>query len=124
MRLFNQNIAALINPHCKGEEIHYVGLGRWDFQLSFGWIRIQSEEKVRFFLENKEYMWEEGPNDIPVWTLIGQIPKIFTLDSPEVLTMHLENGNSVSFYTEESPYESCIVEFLQKDNDNRVMEVF
>ncbi len=123
MHLFNQHIAALINPYCKGEEIHYVGLGRWDFQFSFGDIRIQNEHKVQFFVENKEYVWEEGPNNIPVWALIGQIPERFTLDSSEILTMHLKGGNRVSFYTEESPYECCIIEFPRKDN-NLVLEVF
>lgn len=112
-----------MNPYCKGEEIHYVGLGRWDFQLAFGDLRIRNEHKVSFVLDGSNYTWEEGPNSIPVWTLIGCIPESFSLDSPEVLTMHLRGGNSVFFYTEESPYECCIVEFPRKNNCD-VMEVF
>jgi len=119
MHLFKQEITALINPYCKGEEIHYVGLGRWDFQLSFDSLRIQNQRKVRFILKDKKYVWEEGPNEIPVWMLVGQIPENFILDSSDVLTMHLRGGDTVSFYTEESPYECCIVEF-----SNNVLEVF
>lgn len=125
MRLFEQKFVDLLNSHCGSDEgIYYVGLGKFDFQFTFGNLRnLKSEYKVEFLLNGKEYLWEEGPNDAPVWRLIDQIPERFSLVSSDCIKMHLKSGDSVSFYTSEEPYENFIVEF-SRDEKSIVMEVF
>jgi hypothetical protein len=124
MRKFDNDILPHLNQECKGEAIHFVGLGAYDFQLSFGGlVRIQTMEKAAFSLNNRQFTWEEGPNEIPVWLLIGQTPESFELPTLLTLRMNLRSGDYVDFFTDESPYEAVIIEFTPQ-GDSRVMEIY
>ena len=125
MRQFDSQIVQYLNGKLDGEPIHYIGLGLFDFQVSFGSIRsIQGEEEVRFFINNTQYTWKEGPCDIPVWLLAGQIPVKFELQSPLVLRINLASGDYIDFVTSESPYESVVIRPTPTTPDECVLEVF
>lgn len=116
MRLFDQDFVDLLNTKCTGEEIHFIGLGQFDFQLSFGPLRgMRNTLKIEFSIEKQIYIWKEGPCDIPVWRLIGQVPTAFSLITPDQLRMNLQDGNYVTFFTNEDPYENHIAEFTPVD---------
>jgi hypothetical protein len=80
MRKYDKEIVAKLNEECCGKPIQFVGVGAHDFQLSFGG-HIQNTRKVVFSLHGDIRTWEEGPTDIPVWLLIGQVPTRFELPS-------------------------------------------
>jgi len=124
VRAFNEQIVKLLNDECNGEPIHFVGLGGFDFQVAFGAVRrIQTETRAEFFLRGRAYEWNEGPTELPVWLVIGQVPQRFELPTSLILRMCLASGDFVDFFTDEEPYEAAIVEFEPR-GDGIVMEVF
>lgn len=124
MRAFNEEIVRLLDGQCNGEPIHFVGLGSFDFQVAFSGVRrIQTTTKAGFFLQGKSYEWDNGPTDLPVWLIIGQVPQRFELPTTLTLRMCLASGDYVDFFTDESRYEAAVVEFGARD-DGVVMEVF
>lgn len=124
VRPFTEAILEPLNAQCGDDPVHHIGLGRHDFSLSFGSIRyISGTSKVTFIFGGQEAIWEEGPIMAPVWTLVGQIPTEFSLPDLFTLKMSFESGDSVSFHSNESPYEAVNIDFGQ-DGDRTVMEVF
>ena len=124
MRTFDDTILVPLNAICRKDPIHFVGLGAYDFQLSFGDInRIMTKEKAVFSLRGTVYSWEEGPADIPVWLLIGQTPERFELGSPLALRLCLDSGDYVEFHTTEEPFEAVIIDFGGQDGA-LVMEIY
>lgn len=124
MRLFNKEIVERLNQECNGDPIHFVGLGAWDFQISFANAeRISNTESVRFHLSGAKYIWEKGPSRAPVWLLINQVPTSFELASKSVLRMNLDSGDHVDFNTAEHAYESMVIDFGKRDGAI-VTEVF
>ncbi|MEO1019657.1 MAG: hypothetical protein AAFY56_18490 [Pseudomonadota bacterium] len=122
--MFDDDILDRLNKVCKNEPIHFIGLGAYDFQLSFEGIdRIQTMEKAVFSFGGDHYTWEEGPANIPVWLLIGQIPTKFELPTPLVLRMNLVSGDYVEFYTAEHKYEATVIDFGLQD-DMRIIEIY
>ena len=63
MRSFNDSIIATLNDECCSEDIHYVGLGKYDFQLSFGYLRLQAFKRAGFCLNGQYGFWENGPSE-------------------------------------------------------------
>jgi hypothetical protein len=124
MRCFDPQILPHLNAECNGDPIYHIGLGDYNFQLSFAGVeRIQTNEKAVFSIRGKLYSWEDGPTDIPVWMLVGQMPTGFALESPYALRMNLASGDYVEFYTDDCPYEVVVIDFGIRDNA-RVMEVY
>jgi hypothetical protein len=124
MRCFDPQILIHLNAECSGDPIHHIGLGDYSFQLAFAGVeRIQAMEKAVFSIHGKIYTWEDGPSDIPVWVLVGQIPTGFALASSHALRMNLASGDYVEFYTDESPYEVVMIDFGIR-GDARVMEIY
>lgn len=124
MRAFDNNILEHLNGSCQGEAISFVGLGAYDFQLTYPSIsRLQATFKVVFSLQGKTYTWQEGASAAPVWLLIGQIPTQFTIPSPYILRMNLQSGDWVEFHSEESPYECMAVE-IGPAGDTFIAEYF
>lgn len=80
-------------------------------------------EKAVFSLRGNTYTWEEGPTDIPVWLLVGQIPTSFEITSPFALRMNLASEDWVEFYCDDSPYEALIID-LGAEDGSIVLEIF
>lgn len=112
MRPLEPEILEHLRPTCRGDPIHFIGLGAYDFQVAYSTVRrIQAMEKAVFSLRGVKYVWEEGPSEIPVWLLIGQTPSDFEIVSPFALRMHLMSGDWIEFYCNDSPYEALIIDF-------------
>ncbi len=123
MREFDSSVLEYLNKLCNGDCIEDIGLGIYNFSISFNRIRsINTMLKASFFIEGHNYSWEEGPSSIPVWLIIGQIPKHFELPSPFALRMCLLSGDYVEFYTDVSPYESTTIEII--GDDGIMLDVF
>lgn len=113
LRKFDSSVPKYLDKLCNGDPIESIGLGIYNFSISFGRIRsINAMLKVAFFLEGRTYEWEEGPTAIPVWMIIGQVPERFELPTPFVLRMWLASGDYVDFYTDENPYEATTIEIM------------
>lgn len=124
MRAFSEEIVKLLDAQCNGDAIHFVGLGSFDFQVAFsGLRRIQTTTKAGFLLRGSAYEWHNGPTDLPVWLIIGQVPLRFERPTTLTLRMCLASGDHVDFFTDESGYEAALIEFEHRD-DGVVMEVF
>ena len=122
MRKYDREIVDELNKECRGRTIHFVGLGAHDFQLSFG-VKIQNTRKVVFSLRGNKHSWEEGPTDIPVWLLIGQVPERFELPTAFALRVCLESGDYVEFCTDQGNYESTTIDFGTRDGA-QAMEIY
>jgi hypothetical protein len=123
MRAFVPEIIEHLAPECGGDPIHFVGLGMFDFQISFNNVRLQSTEKMRFQIERAGYEWAEGPSDAPVWRLIGQVAKAFELRDRMTLRLNLQSGDFIEFVVSESPFESFLADFGMH-NGKRVLEIY
>jgi len=124
MKKFDAEIVEVLNKECDGDHVHSVGMGVYDFQLSFGIIQcIQTKLKAVFYINHREYTWIGGPSNIPCGLLIGQIPSHFELPDLLVLRMCFRSGDFVEFYTEECDHETVIIDFGIRDG-NITMDIF
>lgn len=123
MRPLNPEIIGHLNPTCDGEPIHHIGLGAFDFQLSYSKFRIQTMERAVFSIDGRTYDWQDGPSSIPVWLLINQTPESFELATQFALRMKLKSDDWVEFYCDHSPYETLIIDFGMRDRA-QVLEIF
>ena len=123
MRAFDENIIEALNEHCGSDDVDFVGLGKYDFQLSFGYLRLQGFHKVGFSIGGKYDVWEEGPSEIPVWKLAGQIPVRFKQLDLLTLKLEFETGDYIEFHSDEGPYEAVLIEIAGK-GDADFLEVY
>ena len=124
MRKFDPEILKYLNKECNGEPVHFVGLGIYDFQISFGYVnRLQTMEKAIFSINGEHYIWEEGPCDIPVWRLVGQVPSHFELPTLLALRLCFISNDFVEFHTAEHQWESTIIDLGFRD-DIQQLDVF
>jgi hypothetical protein len=123
MRTFDDNIIDVLNHECSSDDVHYVGLGKYDFQLSFGYLRLQTYHKAGFYLSGQLGIWEQGPSEIPVWKLVEQTPSSFELINPLTLRLNLASGDYVEFHSDEAPYEAVLIE-KTSNSDADFMEVY
>ncbi len=124
MRAFDSNIVGLLNDGCKSDEVHFIGLGLHDFQLSFGRIqRLQSTHRAAFCIAGELETWEGGPSEAPVWKLAGQRPSHFELVDPLILRLNFASGDYIEFHSEEGPYESVLIEFSSQ-GEAIVLEIY
>ena len=124
MRAFDSNVVDLLNDECKLDEVHFIGLGLHDFQLSFGQIRrLQSTHKAGFRIGGEFETWEGGPSEAPVWKLAGQQPSHFELVDPLILRLNFASGDYIEFHSEEGPYESVLIEFSPQ-GEATVLEIY
>jgi len=123
MRAFDPIILEYLKPECGRDPIHFIGLGFFDFQIAVNNVRLQSTEKMKFQIDQFEYVWVEGPSETPVWRLVGQTAKSFELRDNFTLRMSLESGDFLEFVVSEEPYESLIIDFGTQDG-KRVVEVY
>lgn len=124
MKRFDPERLNHLNRECNGEPVYFVGMGAYDFQLSFANIdRIQTKVKAVFSIRGNQYFWAEGPADTPIGLLVNQIPVKFELPTPFALRMNFASGDFVEFYTDEDPYEAVIIDFGTRE-DARMMEIY
>lgn len=125
MRSLESKIVEYLSPTCDGEPIHAILLGMFDFQISYSIIeRIQAMNKVAFSLREKNYVWNGGLCEAPVWLLVGQVPKSFEIITKFTLRMNLASGDYVDFFCDDSPFEDLIIDFGINEDGARVMEIF
>jgi hypothetical protein len=124
MKTFDANILETLNKECNGDCVHYIGLGAYDFQMSFGNLdRIRTMEKAVFSMSGRRYSWMKSPSNIPFGLLIEQVPNHFELPNLLVLRMCFKSGDFVEFHTAESAYESVVIDLGVRDGVH-VIEVF
>jgi len=123
MQLFDPSIIEHINPHLNRNDIHFIGLGKFDFQCAFD-ISFQNTFKIALGISEAEYIWKEGKKcEAPVWLLVGQIPTRCVLENSDCLKLDMQSGDYIKLYTEESRYECCTFEFPRSD-EKRVVEIY
>lgn len=124
MKTFDANILETLNKECNGVGVHYIGLGTYDFQISFGNLdRIRTMEKAVFSIRGRHYSWTKSPSKIPFGLLLEQVPTHFELSNLQVIRMCFKSGDFVESHTAESAHESVVID-LGVRGDIHVIEVF
>ncbi|MBO9694623.1 MAG: hypothetical protein J7499_00330 [Sphingopyxis sp.] len=124
MRSFTEDVALRLDRLCGREPIHWIGLGRHDFQFAFeGVKRVACFFKASFFINGKNYDWIEEPPNAPVWLLVGQTPKSAILLDELRLRISFSSGDHIDIFSDHAPYEAAIIEF-ESDHDKVELEVF
>jgi hypothetical protein len=125
MRPFDAHILEILNRGCDDSPIETISLGIHDFAVCpSGGPSIMTRFKAVFYLKGRSHVWEEGPTDIPVWLLAGQVPVRFDLPTPFALRMHLASGDHVEFHTTERNIEATIFDFGTREDGAHVMEIY
>lgn len=125
MILFNDEIVGLLNKYFSesNEYVESVLLASYGFNIQFVNFSIQCNERVFASIGGKRYEWEDAPNSGPWGALGRQLAKYATLESPALLRIVFEGGDSVDVETAESQYESVVFTFPPQGN-SLVMEIF
>ena len=124
MHLFEPSVAEQINTFLNRDDIHFIGLGKFDFQCAFDHISFQNTYKIALSISGAEYEWEEKKKcRAPIWLLAGQIPTRCVLENASCLKLDMKSGDYIKLYTEEGPYECCTFEF-PRVGDKLVKEIF
>ncbi|QCB54425.1 hypothetical protein E5675_08225 [Sphingopyxis sp. PAMC25046] len=124
MLSFTEDVALRLDQLCRREPIHWIGLGRHDFQFAFeGVSRIACFFKVSFFIDGKSYDWTEEPPSAPIWRLVGQTPQNVVLLDELRLRISFSSGDHIDIFSDHAPYEAVLIEFAT-DHDKIELEVF
>ncbi|HMT22627.1 MAG TPA: hypothetical protein PKE20_15515 [Promineifilum sp.] len=109
LKQFDSTIVHEFGAACDGTAIYFVGLGMHDFQLAFAQLHLSATERVVFSISRRSYEWIGGPNEAPVWLLVGQTPTGVSLVNPNCLRLCLTSGDFIELFSKQGPYESLVV---------------
>ena len=125
MILFNEKIVELLNEYFskKEEYVESILLASYGFNIQFVNFNIQCNERVFASIDGAAYEWDDAPNSGPWGALGRQLAKKALLKNQALLSIVFESGDSIDIETEESQYESVLINFPPQ-GESFVMEIF
>ncbi len=125
MKEFTDEIVSILNREFSSnkEFIQGITLATYGFNIQFYNFEVQCEETVYASIGNIEYKWTDSPSNSPWGSLVSQIPISAELQSPLMLKIIFESGDTLIITTTVGNYESVIFTF-PPENEAHVMEIF
>ena len=126
MRLFDKHTVENLNKYFSTNEeyVANVSLLSTGFSLQTVSLYIGSGERTFYNSPNGTYVWDgDNPDGGPWGKLVRQLAIAAKLETPKILRICFESGDSLDIETVEGRSESVVIEFPPK-GDTKIMDIY